>query len=163
MSLAENGGKEQTFAFTYPAVAPALKKDFPEIEQTLRLRIQGGIVKYKDQKIIEPGTLLYVDPSIFSMFTYHFIKGNASGAMKELNDAVITEMTAKKYFGTEDPIGKALRYNNQDYIVRAVIEDLPVNAHLQFNILLNYEKYIQLTNGSANTSWAGLIFTPMSW
>lgn len=153
MTLSENGGKEQTFAFTYPAVAPALKKDFPEIEQTLRLRIQGGIVRYKDQKIIEAGTLMYVDPSIFSVFTYSFIKGNVHSVFKELNDAVITASTAKKYFGSDEPLGKALRYNNEDYLVKGVIDDIPVNNHLQFNILLNYDKYIQLTNGSANTSW----------
>jgi len=153
MSMSEHGGKEQTFAFTYPAVAPALKKDFPEIEQTLRLRIQGGIVRYNDQKIIEAGTLMYVDPSIFSIFTYKFLEGNAASALSELNDAVITEETARKYFGEEEAIGKSLKYNNEDYVVKAVIENLPVNAHLQFNILLNYEKYIQLTNGRANTSW----------
>jgi len=117
------------------------------------LRLQGGIVQYKEQKIIEAGTLLYVDPSIFSIFTYRFVKGNATSGLSELNDAVITEETARKYFAEEDPIGKSLRYNKEDYVVKAVIENLPVNAHLQFNILLNYEKYIQLTNGSANTSW----------
>jgi len=153
MSVSEIGGKEQTFAFTYPAVAPALKKDFPEIEQVFRLRIQGGIVRYKDQNLIEAGTLMYADPSIFSIFSYPFVKGNQTTVFKDLHDAVITEETAKKYFGTEDPMGKALRYNNEDYIVKGIIEDLPVNSHLKFNILLNYDKYIQLTNGSANTSW----------
>ena len=44
MMTKEKGGKEQTFAFTYPAVAPALKKDFPEVEEAARFRRQGGIV-----------------------------------------------------------------------------------------------------------------------
>jgi putative ABC transport system permease protein len=52
MMVAEKGGKEQTFAFTYPAVAPALKKDFPEVEEVARFRRQGGIVK-------QGGTLQY--------------------------------------------------------------------------------------------------------
>ena len=153
MMTKEKGGKEQTFAFTYPAVAPALKKDFPEIEEAARFRRQGGIVTYKDQKIIEPGTLFYADGSLFNIFSFRFVKGSAATAFKELNDAVITEETAKKYFGNEDPIGKPLHYRNEDYIVKAVLEDLPANSHIRFNILINYEKYIQLTQGAANTSW----------
>jgi len=153
MMTKEKGGKEQTFAFTYPAVAPALKKDFPEIEEAARFRRQGGIVTYKDQKIIEPGTLYYADAALFNIFSFRFIKGSAATAFKELNDAVITEETAKKYFGNEDPIGKPLHYRNEDYIVKGVLENLPANSHIRFNIIINYEKYIQLTNGNANTSW----------
>src|ERR1700741_3899947 len=61
MAVSEKEGKEQTFAFTYPAVAPALKKDFPEIEEAARFRRQGGIVTWGDQKIIEGGPLYYAD------------------------------------------------------------------------------------------------------
>ncbi|WP_336517749.1 ABC transporter permease [Pollutibacter soli] len=153
MVITEQDGKEQTFAFTYPAVAPAMKKDFPEIEQVIRLRRQGGIVSYKDQHIPEGGNLYYVDPEISKVFTFEFLKGNEATAMQELNDAIITASTANKYFGSEDPIGKALRYRDEDHIVKAVIADQPANAHFQFNILLNYNKYIALTNGRANTSW----------
>ena len=153
MMTKEKGGKEQTFAFTYPAVAPALKKDFPEVEEAARFRRQGGIVTYKDQKIIEPGTLYYADAALFNIFSFRFVKGNASSAFKELNNAVITAETAKKYFGNEDPIDKPLHYRNEDYIVKAVLEDVPENSHIRFNILLNYEKYIQQTQGAANTSW----------
>lgn len=153
MMTKEKAGKEQTFAFTYPAVAPALKKDFPEIEEAARFRRQGGIVTYKDQKIVEPGTLYYADASLFNIFSFRFVKGNATSAFKELNNAVITEETAKKYFGNEDPIGKPLNYRNEDYIVKAVLADVPENSHIRFTILLNYEKYIQLTQGAANTSW----------
>lgn len=153
MMVKEKGGKEQTFAFTYPTVGPALKKDFPEVEEAVRFRRQGGIVTSGDQKIVEAGTLFYVDPSVFNVFSFPFVKGNSATALKELNDAVITEETAKKYFGNADPIGQPLHYRNEDYIVKAVLEDLPSNSHIRFNIFFNYEKYIQLTNGNANTSW----------
>jgi len=153
MVISEKDGKEQTFAFTYPAVAPALKKDFPEIAEVARFRRQGGIVTYGEQKIIEGGTLYYADRALFNIFSFRFIKGNAATALKELNDAVITASTAKKYFGEIDPIGKPLHYQNEDYVVKAVLEDVPANSHIAFNIILNYDKYIQLTNGAANTSW----------
>ena len=152
MITKEKDGKEQTFAFTYPALAPAMKKDFPEVEEAARFRRQGGIVQYGEQRILENGSLYYADPSLFKIFSFGFVKGNAETAFKELNDAVITAETAKKYFGNIDPIGKALHYRNEDYIVKAVLEDIPANSHIRFNILLNYDKYIQL-NSNANTSW----------
>jgi putative ABC transport system permease protein len=153
MITKEKDGKEQTFAFTYPALAPAMKKDFPEVEEAARFRRQGGIVTYGEQRILENGSLYYADGGLFKIFSFKFVKGNAETAFKELNDAVITAETAKKYFGNNDPIGKALHYNNEDYIVKAVLEDIPANSHIRFNILLNYDKYIQLTQGNANTSW----------
>ncbi|HET6996724.1 MAG TPA: ABC transporter permease [Chitinophagaceae bacterium] len=153
MMVKEKDGKEQTFAFTYPAVAPALKKDFPEIEEVARFRRQGGIVTYGDQKIVENSSIFYADPSLFKIFSFRFAKGSPVTAFKELNDAVITEETAKKYFGNDDPIGKPLHYRDEDYIVKAVLEDIPANSHIHFNILLNYDKYMQLTEGRATTSW----------
>ena len=153
MVISEKDGKEQTFAFTYPAVAPALKKDFPEIQEAVRFRRQGGIVSQGEQKIVENGGIYYADPALFRLFSFRFVKGNAATAFKELNDAVITEETAKKYFDNIDPINKTLHYNNEDYVVKAVLENIPANSHIQFNILFNYDKYIQLTEGAANTSW----------
>jgi len=153
MVITETGGKPQTFAFTYPALAPAMKKDFPEVEEIVRLRRRWGVVTHGEQKIVENGLIYYVDPAVFKVFSFPFEKGTAKSAFTQLNDAVITHSTAEKYFGNENPIGQPLHYDNEDYIVTAVIRDLPANSHLQFHILLNYEKYIQITNGAANTSW----------
>jgi putative ABC transport system permease protein len=153
MVVTETNGKPQTFAFTYPAVAPAIKKDFPEVQEAVRFRRRWGVVQHGDQKIIESGMIYYVDPSVFNIFSFEFERGSAATAFRQLNDAVITRSTAVKYFGNENPVGKAFHYDNEDYLVTAVLKDVPANSHIQFHILLNYNKYIQLTNGTANTSW----------
>jgi putative ABC transport system permease protein len=153
MIITETGGKPQTFAFTYPALAPAMKKDFPEVEEAVRFRRRWGVVRHGEQKIVENGMIYFVDPAVFRVFSFPFEKGTATTAFTQLNNAVITHSTAEKYFGKEDPIGKPFHYNDEDYIVTAVLKDIPANSHLQFHILLNYEKYIQTTNGAANTSW----------
>ena len=153
MMITETGGKPQTFAFTFPALAPAMKKDFPEVQEAVRFRKRWGVVQHADQKIIENGMIYYVDPSVFNVFSFEFEKGAAANAFTQLNDAVITHTTAEKYFGAENPVGKTLHYDNEDYVVTAILKDVPVNSHLQFHILLNYNKYIQITNGDANTSW----------
>jgi len=144
------------FAFTYPAVAPALKKDFPEIEEAVRFRKQWGVVKYGNNKFVEDGLIYYVDPAVFRLFSFEVAKGDSKNALSGLNDAVITESTAKKYFGQTDPLGKALFYQNENYIVKEVLKDIPDNSHLNFHILLNFEKYIQLAKsfgGDAQKSW----------
>ena len=153
MIVAEKDGKQQTFAFTYPALAPAMKKDFPEVEKAARFRRRGGVVSNGDQRIIENGGIFFVDRDMFDIFSFTFKLRDSKNVFKELNDAIITEETAIKYFGKNDPLGKSLKYANEDYIVKGVLEDIPVNSHIRFNILLNYDKYIQLTDGSANTSW----------
>lgn len=153
MVVTEKDGKEQTFAFTYPALAPAMKKDFPEVEKAARFRRRGGMISNGEIKIIEGGNIYYADKDAFDIFSFKFLQGTPESVFTELNEAVITEETAKKYFGNKNPMGQPLRYNDEDYIVTGVLENLPANSHITFTILLNYEKYIQLTEGNANTSW----------
>jgi putative ABC transport system permease protein len=153
MMVTEKGGEAQKFAFTYPAVAPAMKKDFPEVQEAIRFRRRWGIVRHGDQKINEAGTIYFVDPGVFNVFSFNFEKGSAATAFTQLNDAVITRSAATKYFGAEDPIGQTLHYGDEDFVVTGILKDVPSNSHIQFNILLNYNKYIQQTNGRANTSW----------
>ncbi|HEY2722140.1 MAG TPA: FtsX-like permease family protein, partial [Chitinophagaceae bacterium] len=105
------------------------------------------------QKIVEDGFIYYVDPSVFNIFSFEFEKGSPSAAFTQLNDAVVTHSTAVKYFGNEDPIGKSFHYNDEDYVVKGVLKDVPVNSHIQFHFLFNFNKYIQSTGGAANTSW----------
>lgn len=153
MTITETGGTPQNFAFTFPALGPAMRKDFPEVQDAIRFRKQWGIVRHGDQKIIEDDQIYFVDTSMFNVFSFEFEKGSASTAFSQLNDAVITHSTAIKYFGASNPIGQSLHYNDEDYVVSAVLKDLPSNSHLQFHILLNYNKYIQITHGDANTRW----------
>src|SRR3954451_17601185 len=89
MIVTETGGKPQTFAFTYPALAPAMKKDFPEVREAVRFRRRWGVVQRGDQKIIENGMVYYVDPSVFNVFSFEFERGSAKAAFKQLNDAVL--------------------------------------------------------------------------
>src|SRR3954471_16428611 len=91
MIVTETGGKPQKFAFTYPALAPAMKKDFPEVQEAVRFRRRFGVVQYDDNKIVENGTIYYVDPAVFNVFSFEFERGSAATAFRQLNDAVIAQ------------------------------------------------------------------------
>lgn len=150
MEITEKGGATQTFAFTYPPVAPSMLQDFPEVAAAVRWRSQGGVIQVGEDETNYDvrGSLFFVDKAVFKVFSFPFAKGNAATALKGLNDIVITESTAKKYFGNVEPIGQRIHYRDEDYIVSAVLKDLPQNSHIQFGILFNFDNYIHLVEAN---------------
>ncbi len=69
---------------------------------------------------------------------------------------VLTETIAQKYFGGGEAIGRTIRYRDEDFVVKAVLKDLPENSHIRFGILLNFDKYIQLVEadgGRIRDNW----------
>jgi putative ABC transport system permease protein len=141
MSSAEN----------YPGVGPALVNELPEVESCARLYNMG----YKNNVIItnedaspqpiafKHRRFLYADSSFLPLMGYPLIKGDPKTALAQPLTAVISEKYAKMYFGNEDPIGRTLRlqdddYNNELVKITGVFKDLPANTHLKFEILFSY-------------------------
>jgi len=118
------------------ALGPAMKTEIPEIIDTTRVVTYWYALRHGDQAFNEGFT--FVDPSFLRMFTFPVVRGDADRALDDPFSIVITESTAKKYFGKEDPIGKILtRSDKTDYTVTAVTEDPPRTSHLSFNILVH--------------------------
>ena len=114
--------------------AITLADEFPEITSVVRFGSMGRmIVRYQDNQFYE-GHIRYVDPSVFDVFTFPMITGDPETALLKPYSVVLTEETAMKYFGEEDPIGKVLKFNNQrDYTVTGVMKNIPDNSHFEFN------------------------------
>lgn len=125
-------------------LAEALKNDFPEIIESNRLRIlSGGLISYQDKKFYE-NNFVAVDPSFLNIFSFPLIKGDASTVLKEPNTILITEKTAARYFGNEDPIGKTLKfYNAFDFEVTGILKNVPGNSHIQFDFLVPFESTLR--------------------
>jgi len=125
-------------------LAEALKDDFPEIVDSARLRILSGrLISYKDKKFNERD-FVAVDPSFLKMFSFPLVKGDISTALTEPNTILITEETAARYFGDEDPIGKVLAYNNNiDFKVTGVLKNVHHNSHVQFDFLVPFESTLR--------------------
>lgn len=116
------------------ALVPTLKKDFPEIIRGTRYARGAILTRYKDNSFYEEWAL--VDPDFFEMFSFSFIEGDPKTAFSNLNSVVITEKTAEKYFGNSDPIGEVITFNNQiDLAITGVIQNIPSNSHMQFDLL----------------------------
>jgi len=116
------------------ALAPILKREYPEVNMFTRYAVRTGLVSNGDTGSYE--TIAFVDPDFFEMFTFSFLGRYQSSPLTSLESVVITESTAKKYFGSEDPIGKVLTLNNDlKLTVTGVIKDPPTTSHMHFSLL----------------------------
>ena len=96
--------------------------------------------------------LYRVDSSFFDVFSFPFVEGSAKNAFKEINSIIITQTSAKKYFGKEEAVGKVLHIDRLgDMMVSAVIKDVPENAHFHFDFLIPIRKFAGNIDG--NWGW----------
>jgi putative ABC transport system permease protein len=149
MAVTETGETES--ARTIATMAPALKQDFPEVENAVRLRMREELLVHNGKQSIQPGILL-ADPSFFDVFSYRLLRGNATTALNEPYTIVLTESTAKKYFGDADPIGQSLTIfmndtagNGASYKITGIAADPVQNAHFNFNLIASL-KSVEVSN-----------------
>jgi putative ABC transport system permease protein len=121
-----------------PQTAKLLADNLSEIKDHARILVSGNdIVQYQDERYIEKENVLaYADASLFRIFSFTFKQGIPERALQQPFTLVISEKSARKYFGNENPIGKVLRLNNQyDYMVTGVMEDMPQNSHFRYEMI----------------------------
>ncbi|MES2849496.1 MAG: ABC transporter permease, partial [Bacteroidota bacterium] len=129
-----------TFGSTPGPLAPAMQQEIPGIANTCRMTDYDATLFTIGDKTMY-GAGIYTEASLFSMFTFPFVEGDAKSVFKQRYSLVITEKTAKKFFGaTHNVIGKTVRVDNtQDYIITGVLKDIPQNSSLQFEWAAPFE------------------------
>ena len=139
-----------TFGSTPAPMAPRMKQEIPGVANTCR------IIGYGTKLITIGNKPLYAfpnyaDSSLFSMFTFPFVEGNAATAFTQLYSMVVTQATAKKFFGDEkNVVGKTVRVDNkQDYVITGVIKDFPKNSTVQFEWVAPFQIW-----WNENKQWA---------
>lgn len=141
-------------------LAPALQSRFANVEQTVRVsgrwgrnrKVQGGNHTFYEDNV------LFADSSFFEVFDFPLHRGAPETVLAEPYSALLTETTAEKYFGAENPIGKTIQvsgYGQQhELTVTGVVEDPPSNSHIDFNVLLSFGTLTQATPRLRDlTSW----------
>jgi len=122
------------------AVAPALRNDFPELEEVTQAWYhESGLVIIGEKKF-EEKRIIFADKYFPSVFDYYWLEGNYKTALAEPNSIVLTESYARKYFGNKEAIGQLINLENEYNLkVTGIIKDLPGNTHLPFNLLVSFE------------------------
>lgn len=138
------------------ALMPAMLKEVPEVEAITRMRPNWGtnfLIKY-NKKVFNEQQLFGVDTSFFDVFTFPFVSGSPDNAFDHLNSVIITESTANKYFGNEDPIGKVITADFLgDLTVTGIVKDVPANSHFHFDFLVPFQK--RPGDPSLDNNWDG--------
>ncbi len=138
-------------AVTPPPLAPALMDEFPEVETATRLiKSFQDLVRFKNKTFLED-QWVWADEHVFGVFAFPLISGDKQTALKDPNSVVLTENMAKKYFGSEDPMGKVLEWSGfdmeNDFIVTGIMKNIPDNSHIKadffasFKTMTNFPSY----------------------
>jgi len=157
-SVMQGATDKSELAVTPAPWAPLMKKDFPEIKEYTRL--------LKDEKVLigQPGQqhfyetgMLYADSTFFDVFSVRLEKGAVGHALEKPNSIILTDETAKKYFGNTNPIGKTLQVNsfgrNFTVEVTAIATPMPTASHFNFTSIVSLQ-----TLGDVSEMWSFHMF-----
>jgi len=150
----EEGQKVQ-FASCCPPAVDVIRGAYPEVEEIGRIFRCRAVVSRQDKNMhFTEERMYFAEPDFFKIFDIAFIKGDPLNGIRSANNAFISRSTAIKYFGDEDPMGKALSVDGKvDYAVAGIFEDVPPNSHLKLDILLSYQNLIALYPPEVRQSW----------
>ncbi|MDP9048561.1 MAG: ABC transporter permease, partial [Bacteroidota bacterium] len=136
-------------------MGPALQADFPQIKNFTRIRWDNKFqLTYHEQKIYIPQAF-FVDTTFLNMFDFKLIRGDKATALLKPHSVLLTEQTAAKLFGRNDPVGKTITHYGNDtasYIVTGIVTNPPQNSQLQFDGLFSFNTIIK---PSMFKAWGG--------
>ena len=159
-----DGKLQASIPKNFNASGPALKRDFPEVENFVRIfPIDGTIAIKRDEVVFNEKGIYFVDPSFLEIFSFPLLKGDAATALTAPNTVVITSTAARRFFGKEDAIGKrlVLREATLDIPlqVKGIIADVPENSHLDFDFLISHATLISAWGEErADKDWSSAQF-----
>lgn len=151
------GASRQTWPGLPAPTGMHAAKDIPEVENSVRIGKEEdyAVYRYKD-KLLSAGDhgAYFADVSLFKVFDYKLLKGNVDNPFPDIHSIIITESTAKRFFGDEDPIGKVLQGNSKDnYTVAGILADFPENSSFKADMLFPFGLAKKNFN---NGYWKGL-------
>ncbi len=155
MQNEKQGGEIYTTQSVPGPLATSLRSEIPEIKYAARVSYPAQqLLKTGDKSMYENG--MYAEPEYFKMMTFPALAGDPLKALSESGSVVITERTAKKLFGNNDPIGKVITHNNiHELKVGAVLKDVPTASTISFDVVLPFSIY-EKENSSWINSWDNL-------
>lgn len=150
-------GSSEYFAGSPAPLAPLLSKDIPEVKSYLRI----GKSSWNDKNLITSGdisfyesTFYLADSNFFTFFSYPLKYGNPTTVLSESNSIVITERTAKKFFGEGNPLGEIVIFNNEHkFKITGIAFDPPVNSHLNFDFIVPFDMLDTFYGEGSLTRW----------
>ena len=132
------GNSVRIFTSIVAPMGPLVKQRMPAVADYVRLTPNFIFTLYKSaDKVFSDEKATFADPSFFSAFDFPIIKGNPVKPFADDNSVVITKSTAKKYFGSANPIGKVIIGDDRvNFVVTGVINDFPKNSSISYDMIM---------------------------
>lgn len=147
-------GSAVRFASCTPPAGGLIRERFPEVDKLARIfRYRGVVVSHENTRFSEE-RVFHAEPQFFDIFNFKFIKGDPRQAMSSVDNALISESIATKYFGNEDPIGKLIKVDQKTtYQIAGIFKDIPQNSHIKFDFLLSFENFSKSSGPEYMENW----------
>ena len=152
-ALGNINGQVYDVATSNVPLSKVLLSEYPAVSAATRVRRDGSwLVEYGDEKFYEE-RILFADSTFFEVFDFKLLKGNPETALVHPRSMLLTEAYAKKYFVEKDPMGRQMAIGQDSllYTVTGILENVPSNSHLQFDMLGSMSTY-ERWNGN---KWVG--------
>lgn len=148
---------EMTESFSTPMVIePVFRSEFPQIDKLTGI-INGGVQAILPDETSQNQDFLMVHSDFLEIFGFKLIQGEISAQLKDKYSIVITKTLASKYFGYENPIGKTIQMKMgqeyQDYRVSGILDEIPANSSLKFEMLMPVENMDYFSDREGMDSW----------
>lgn len=136
--------QQHNYGVTPVPMADIVELEFTDVQQSARYSIYGEVIKLEDKVLSQQ--VAYADPEFLQMFSFPLIEGNIN-SLAEINQVFITEKTAEQYYAQSSALNQRLILMSKDgreieLIVAGIIEDHPLNSSFKYDLLLNYELYL---------------------
>lgn len=140
-----SGGETQLVGTSPSSLVPTLMEEFPEVETgtlVFDLSIFSSVLVDAGEGNQDESRFAYVDENFYEVFDFEILAGQKGKLLNEPNQMVLTESTAKRYFGSvQNAEGKSIKVEGKDYLITGVMEDFPSNSHLDFDFLASFKTH----------------------
>jgi len=140
---------------TYGPFGPMVKDQMPEVIDFVRIFNNEPREVKADNKMFLENRIYFADSTVFKIFTYNVLQGDPATALTQPFEVVITQSIANKYFGRTDIIGQSMQIEDHDYKITAVMDDVPPNTHIKFDILISHVTINQIWDWYERNAWNG--------
>ena len=144
-------GKSQV-AVTPAPLASAMENELAEVLKTTKVSDRKGVISIDGTPFPE-NRIYYADPSFLEIFSFPLAAGYARQALNEPYNLLLSRDMAAKYFGSENPLGKIIQVDQQDYTITGVLENIPGNTHFKFDHLASFASLVEMRGREKMDTW----------
>lgn len=135
------------YAVVPTPLAPAMKAEYPQVEEFFRIDSYGNTVVRANNEIYLESSIHAVDPQVFQILDLELVQGNKTTVLTGLQGAAISETVALKYFGRTDVVGETIKFRDEyPFQISGVFKEMPKNSHFVIDIAINLEGILKSVN-----------------